>query len=185
MDHICNLVDTIPDDELKALHCGNNLLQQRNIRYLDFSSSGVYLTALLPFSIRNVQGKMVNILRRIDCHYVLHLFSFSNCSFSILSKFLKLEKRECILPQLGMRTKDILVWPTVVTTHTYYGVCIFSSEGNSWLKQILTQVMPVLLAQCGGAGLMPLVTPWRTWHLFPCLTHFQRAIPALQGVLMS
>ncbi|XP_032956235.1 recQ-like DNA helicase BLM isoform X1 [Rhinolophus ferrumequinum] len=32
MEHICNLVDTIPDDELKALDCGNDLLQQRDIR---------------------------------------------------------------------------------------------------------------------------------------------------------
>ncbi|XP_006905348.1 Bloom syndrome protein isoform X1 [Pteropus alecto] len=32
MDNICNLVDTIPDNELKSLDCGNNLLQQRNIR---------------------------------------------------------------------------------------------------------------------------------------------------------
>ncbi|XP_016072627.1 PREDICTED: Bloom syndrome protein isoform X2 [Miniopterus natalensis] len=32
MDHICNLVDTIPDDELKALGCGNDLHQQRDIR---------------------------------------------------------------------------------------------------------------------------------------------------------
>ncbi|XP_054569383.1 recQ-like DNA helicase BLM isoform X2 [Eptesicus fuscus] len=32
MDRICNLVDAIPDDELKALECGNDLLQQRNIR---------------------------------------------------------------------------------------------------------------------------------------------------------
>ncbi|XP_054433592.1 recQ-like DNA helicase BLM [Pteronotus mesoamericanus] len=32
MVHICNLVDTIPDDELKALDCGNDLLQQRDIR---------------------------------------------------------------------------------------------------------------------------------------------------------
>ncbi|XP_008850994.1 Bloom syndrome protein isoform X1 [Nannospalax galili] len=32
MEHICKLVDTIPDDELKALNCGNELLQQRNIR---------------------------------------------------------------------------------------------------------------------------------------------------------
>ncbi|KAB1257077.1 Bloom syndrome protein [Camelus dromedarius] len=30
MDHICKLVDTIPDDELKALDCGNELLQQRD-----------------------------------------------------------------------------------------------------------------------------------------------------------
>ncbi|KAM5291538.1 recQ-like DNA helicase BLM isoform 1-T1 [Glossophaga mutica] len=29
---ICDLVDTIPDDELKALDCGNDLLQQRDIR---------------------------------------------------------------------------------------------------------------------------------------------------------
>ncbi|XP_004432030.1 PREDICTED: Bloom syndrome protein [Ceratotherium simum simum] len=32
MDHICELVDTIPDDELKALDCGDELLQQRDIR---------------------------------------------------------------------------------------------------------------------------------------------------------
>ncbi|KAL1774363.1 Bloom syndrome protein isoform X6 [Sigmodon hispidus] len=32
MERICKLVDTIPIDELKALNCGNELLQQRNIR---------------------------------------------------------------------------------------------------------------------------------------------------------
>ncbi|KAM4832902.1 recQ-like DNA helicase BLM [Urocitellus parryii] len=32
MDHICKLVDMIPIDDLKALNCGNELLQQRNIR---------------------------------------------------------------------------------------------------------------------------------------------------------
>ncbi|XP_077728479.1 recQ-like DNA helicase BLM isoform X1 [Canis aureus] len=32
MDQICKLVDTIPDDELKALACGNALHQQRDIR---------------------------------------------------------------------------------------------------------------------------------------------------------
>ncbi|KAF7466992.1 Hypothetical predicted protein [Marmota monax] len=32
MDHICKLVDMIPVDDLKALNCGNELLQQRNIR---------------------------------------------------------------------------------------------------------------------------------------------------------
>ncbi|XP_030734429.1 recQ-like DNA helicase BLM isoform X1 [Globicephala melas] len=32
MDHICELVDTIPDDKLKTLDCGNKLLQQRDIR---------------------------------------------------------------------------------------------------------------------------------------------------------
>ncbi|XP_059128355.1 recQ-like DNA helicase BLM [Peromyscus eremicus] len=32
MEHICKLVDTVPIDELKALNCGNELLQQRNIR---------------------------------------------------------------------------------------------------------------------------------------------------------
>lgn len=36
MDHICKLIDTIPADKLKLLDCGNELLQQRNIRYLDF-----------------------------------------------------------------------------------------------------------------------------------------------------
>ncbi|XP_066094791.1 recQ-like DNA helicase BLM isoform X1 [Saccopteryx bilineata] len=32
MDHICNLVDTIPEIDLKALDCGNDLLQQRDRR---------------------------------------------------------------------------------------------------------------------------------------------------------
>ncbi|XP_021049439.1 Bloom syndrome protein [Mus pahari] len=32
MEHICKLVDTVPIDELKALNCGIELLQQRNIR---------------------------------------------------------------------------------------------------------------------------------------------------------
>nr|XP_027810919.1 Bloom syndrome protein isoform X2 [Marmota flaviventris] len=32
MDHICKLVDMIPVDDLKALNCGNELLQQQNIR---------------------------------------------------------------------------------------------------------------------------------------------------------
>ncbi|XP_037689030.1 Bloom syndrome protein isoform X2 [Choloepus didactylus] len=32
MEDICKLVDTIPDEELKALDCGNELLQQRDIR---------------------------------------------------------------------------------------------------------------------------------------------------------
>ncbi|XP_052015843.1 recQ-like DNA helicase BLM isoform X2 [Apodemus sylvaticus] len=32
MEHICKLVDTVPLDELKALNCGTELLQQRNIR---------------------------------------------------------------------------------------------------------------------------------------------------------
>ncbi|XP_045429397.1 Bloom syndrome protein isoform X2 [Pipistrellus kuhlii] len=32
MDRICSLVDTISDHELKALDCGTDLLQQRNIR---------------------------------------------------------------------------------------------------------------------------------------------------------
>ncbi|XP_031242995.1 Bloom syndrome protein isoform X2 [Mastomys coucha] len=32
MEHICKLVDTVPIDELKALNCGTELLQQRNIR---------------------------------------------------------------------------------------------------------------------------------------------------------
>ena len=57
MAHICNLVDTIPDGELKALDCGNDLLQQRDIRYLDFSPSGVYLTAFPSLCMRNIQGK--------------------------------------------------------------------------------------------------------------------------------
>ena len=45
MDQICKLVDTIPDDELKALTCGNALHQQRDIRYLTFPSLAVYLIA--------------------------------------------------------------------------------------------------------------------------------------------
>ncbi|XP_045417610.1 Bloom syndrome protein isoform X1 [Lemur catta] len=32
MDHICKLIDTIPVEKLKALDCGNELLEQRNIR---------------------------------------------------------------------------------------------------------------------------------------------------------
>lgn len=32
MEHICKLVDTVPVDELTALNCGTELLQQRNIR---------------------------------------------------------------------------------------------------------------------------------------------------------
>jgi hypothetical protein len=48
MDHICRLVDTIPVDELKALDCGDELLEQRNMRYLEFSPSEVCLTAF-PF----------------------------------------------------------------------------------------------------------------------------------------
>ncbi|XP_069321797.1 recQ-like DNA helicase BLM isoform X2 [Eulemur rufifrons] len=32
MDHICKLIDTIPAEKLKALDCGNELLEQRNIR---------------------------------------------------------------------------------------------------------------------------------------------------------
>ncbi|KAF4017828.1 hypothetical protein G4228_009510 [Cervus hanglu yarkandensis] len=32
MDRICTLVDAVPDDELKTLDCGNELLQQRDIR---------------------------------------------------------------------------------------------------------------------------------------------------------
>ena len=39
MDRICKLVDAVPDDELRALDCGDELLQQRDIRYLDFSHS--------------------------------------------------------------------------------------------------------------------------------------------------
>uniref|UniRef100_A0A2K6EEU1 DNA 3'-5' helicase n=1 Tax=Propithecus coquereli TaxID=379532 RepID=A0A2K6EEU1_PROCO len=32
MDHICKLIDAIPAEKLKALDCGNELLEQRNIR---------------------------------------------------------------------------------------------------------------------------------------------------------
>ncbi|KAH0501413.1 Bloom syndrome protein-like protein [Microtus ochrogaster] len=32
MEHICKLVDAVPTDELKALSCGDELLQQRNLR---------------------------------------------------------------------------------------------------------------------------------------------------------
>ncbi|XP_004708150.1 Bloom syndrome protein [Echinops telfairi] len=32
MENICKFVDTIPEDKLRALDCGNELLQQRNIR---------------------------------------------------------------------------------------------------------------------------------------------------------
>ncbi|XP_053514905.1 recQ-like DNA helicase BLM isoform X2 [Artibeus jamaicensis] len=32
MVHICNLVDAVPEDKLKALDCGDDLLQQRDVR---------------------------------------------------------------------------------------------------------------------------------------------------------
>lgn len=57
MDQICELIDTIPDEELKALDCGDELLQQRDIRYLDFSL-GIYLIAFLLLQVRNLQGKI-------------------------------------------------------------------------------------------------------------------------------
>ncbi|KAF6076685.1 BLM RecQ like helicase [Phyllostomus discolor] len=40
MVRICNLVDAIPDDELKALDCGNDLLQQRDIRRTLLAEAG-------------------------------------------------------------------------------------------------------------------------------------------------
>uniref|UniRef100_A0A2K5NDM4 RecQ-like DNA helicase BLM n=1 Tax=Cercocebus atys TaxID=9531 RepID=A0A2K5NDM4_CERAT len=48
MDHICKLIDTIPADKLKLLDCGNELLQQRNIRRkllteVDFNKSDASL----------------------------------------------------------------------------------------------------------------------------------------------
>ena len=46
MEHICKLVDTVPLDELKALNCGTELLQQRNIRYLDYPPPGRGLIAV-------------------------------------------------------------------------------------------------------------------------------------------
>ncbi|KAI5764894.1 BLM protein [Gulo gulo luscus] len=50
MDQICKLVDTIPDHELKALDCGNELHQQRNIRRkllaeADFNTSDASILA--------------------------------------------------------------------------------------------------------------------------------------------
>ncbi|XP_044088123.1 Bloom syndrome protein isoform X2 [Neovison vison] len=50
MDQICKLVDTIPDHELKALDCGNELHQQRDIRRkllaeADFSTSDASILA--------------------------------------------------------------------------------------------------------------------------------------------
>lgn len=48
MEHICTLVDTIPVAELRALTCGNELLQQRDLRYVDFppleADDGVFTT---------------------------------------------------------------------------------------------------------------------------------------------
>ncbi|XP_077796468.1 recQ-like DNA helicase BLM isoform X2 [Macaca mulatta] len=48
MDHICKLIDNIPADKLKLLDCGNELLQQRNIRRkllteVDFNKSDASL----------------------------------------------------------------------------------------------------------------------------------------------
>ncbi|XP_022366922.1 Bloom syndrome protein isoform X2 [Enhydra lutris kenyoni] len=50
MDQICKLVDTIPDHELKALDCGNELHQQRDIRRkllaeADFNTSDASILA--------------------------------------------------------------------------------------------------------------------------------------------
>lgn len=52
MDHICKLLDTIPDDKLKALDCGNELLQQRDMRRkllaeADFNTCDASALALL------------------------------------------------------------------------------------------------------------------------------------------
>ncbi|XP_076792788.1 recQ-like DNA helicase BLM [Arvicanthis niloticus] len=41
MEHICKLVDTVPTDELKALNCGTELLQQRNIRRKLLAEAGI------------------------------------------------------------------------------------------------------------------------------------------------
>ncbi|XP_051004755.1 recQ-like DNA helicase BLM isoform X2 [Acomys russatus] len=66
MERICRLVDTVPVDELKALNCGNELLQQRSIRRkllaeADFNENDISLLGLLcrprPDSLGNtVQG---------------------------------------------------------------------------------------------------------------------------------
>lgn len=97
MDHICKLVDTIPDAELKALNCGNELLQQRNIRYFDFSTSGIYLIAFLPLQVRNVEGKISRHsgqeIEQDNCHYVLNLFTFPNCSFSTYIQIFEIGKK--------------------------------------------------------------------------------------------
>uniref|UniRef100_A0A2I3HG21 RecQ-like DNA helicase BLM n=1 Tax=Nomascus leucogenys TaxID=61853 RepID=A0A2I3HG21_NOMLE len=52
MEHICKLIDTIPDDKLKLLDCGNELLQQRNIRRkllteVEFNKSDASLLGLM------------------------------------------------------------------------------------------------------------------------------------------
>ncbi|XP_036787689.2 recQ-like DNA helicase BLM isoform X2 [Manis pentadactyla] len=41
MDQICELIDTIPDEELKALDCGDELLQQRDIRRKLLAEAGL------------------------------------------------------------------------------------------------------------------------------------------------
>lgn len=64
MDQICKLVDTIPDDELKALDCGDELRQQRDIRYLTFSSSGIYLITFRPTQVRTYGAEFPGILAR-------------------------------------------------------------------------------------------------------------------------
>uniref|UniRef100_A0A8C3WW69 RecQ-like DNA helicase BLM n=1 Tax=Catagonus wagneri TaxID=51154 RepID=A0A8C3WW69_9CETA len=42
MDQICQLLDTVSDDKLKALDCGNELLQQRDIRRKLLAEAGVH-----------------------------------------------------------------------------------------------------------------------------------------------
>lgn len=56
MEHICKLVDAVPSDELKALSCGDELLQQRNLRYLDCPPCGRYLITVSLLQVKKWQN---------------------------------------------------------------------------------------------------------------------------------
>lgn len=56
MEHICKLVDAVPTDELKALSCGDELLQQRNLRYLDCPPCGRYLITVSLLQVKKWQN---------------------------------------------------------------------------------------------------------------------------------
>lgn len=74
MEHICKLVDTVPTDELKALSCGNELLQQRNIRYLNCPPCGRYLITVSPLQVKKM-GKMSR-LSGLDRRMIVTSLSF-------------------------------------------------------------------------------------------------------------
>lgn len=74
MDRICTLVDAVPDDELKTLGCGNELLQQRDIRYLDFSPSGSDCVSTDTVSVKHTGHP--GILPHRLCSILITVFFF-------------------------------------------------------------------------------------------------------------